>query len=247
MHYLRAALVKPLQLPGLEDLSLLGKNQIPHVTALALPDTWYSGFMDVEAKLHSLQNSDADKTSDKLTDTNDSRLLCAVSRPCEISPSAPSSQLSGACLAAAASAQTPAPLFCTKEFKSNLFASSSFKTNRTHHYSFSSKLPTGECPPTQWQPHDLLLLQFGTGESAKHISAVTQFPLVFPCSFCSLPHFSLTFLFWYTNGGKTHGNMLQSWNYSSLHGYEIKQKIDFPKKSSVDAEIIIFPAIFFFF
>lgn len=33
-HYLRATLVKPLQLPGLEDPSLLWKDQIPHVTAL---------------------------------------------------------------------------------------------------------------------------------------------------------------------------------------------------------------------
>lgn len=204
------------------------KDQIPCVTALALPDTWHTGFTGVEAKLHSLQNRDADKIPDKLKDMKDSRLLCAGSRPWKILPSAPSFPAAAEPAWLLRSQHKLLLQFSAQRSSNPTFLQvPPFKTKRTHHYSSSSKLATGECPATQRQPHDLLL-RFGTGV-CKHIWCCDSFlPIPLPFLFPA-PLFSLTSLFWLSHGRKTNWNMLQSWNYSSLHGFEIKQNIDFPK------------------
>lgn len=184
--------------------------------------------MDVEAKLHSLHNCDADKTSDKLKDTNSSHLPCAVLRPCEISPSAPSFP---------AAAELPWLLRhqhkLLLQFSAQRSSSPTFlqvpPSKQTEHITTHS---TQNFLQVSTPQHDGIPMTSSSSlaqESAKHICAVPQFPLIFPCRFCSLSHFSLTFLFWHTSGGKTNWNMLHSWNYSSLHGFEIKQKINFPK------------------
>lgn len=139
-----------------------GKDQIPQVTVLALPDTWHTGFTGVEAKLHSLQNRDTDKIPDKLKDMNDSRLLCA-DITCKILPSAPSFPAAAEPAWLLQSLHELLLQFSTQGSSNPTFLQvPPFKTNRFHHYSSSSKLATGECPTTWQHPRDSLLW-FGTG------------------------------------------------------------------------------------
>lgn len=178
IHYLRAALVKPLQLPGLDDLSLPGKDQNLPCDSTGFARYLVLRFYGCGSK--ATQPSQLWCRQDIWQVKRHKQqpfALCSVETLRDILISAFLPSRSRASLAAAASAQTPAPVFRTKKFKSNLLASSSFKANWTHHDSFYSKLPTGECPPTQWHPHDLLL-QFGTGVCQAYLCCASVSPRI---------------------------------------------------------------------
>lgn len=147
-----------------------GKDQIPQVTVLALPDTGHTGFTGVEAKLHSLQNRDTDKIPDKLKDMNHSRLLCAGLRPCKTLPSAPSFPAAAEPAWLLQSLHELLLQFSTQG-SSTFLQVPPFKTNRSHHYSSSSKLATGECPTT-WQ-HPPLVWHWSMRST---FDTVTHFP-----------------------------------------------------------------------
>lgn len=127
-HYLRITLVKPLCLPGLEDESLLRKDQIPPQRVLALPYTWYRGSRKWK------QSYMASKPCKVTSWETWTAAVCFVQGwdPVRHGHQLPLSQAQWACLAASAPAGTLAPVFYRRKFKSNLLASSSFQNKQTN-------------------------------------------------------------------------------------------------------------------
>lgn len=181
-HYLRVNLVKSLCLPGLEDESLLCKDQIPWETGLDFPDTWHSGFREWKQRYMAFKTF----KSDKLRHMNGSCLLCAGLRPCELFTLFPSHsepawllQPQNELLLQFSAGRSSNPTF---------WQVLPFKTNQIHHYSSPSNPGTGKCPsnttaspcppPPVWH-----------GSLPNTFDAVTPFPWSL-CHFSSLPHFS---------------------------------------------------------
>lgn len=182
-------LIKPFQLPGLEDLSLRGEGpnspgdsagfarHLAHglygsgskATQPSKPwhrqDTW-------QVKRHEWQPF-ALCSVETLQDVTISSLFPSCSRPC---------------LAATVPAWALAPVLHTRKFKSNLFASSSFQNKpippllillkTCYRWVPRNMAASSWHPPLVW--HWSMRRTFDT---------VTHFPW-FLCHFCSLPHFS---------------------------------------------------------
>lgn len=140
-HYPRIILVKPLCLPGLEDKSLLRKDQIPCETVLAFLDTWHTGFKQWKQSYMAFKTS----KSDQLRDMNSSCLLCVGSRPCEVLPSAPSFPATVSLPGCFSPSMNSCSSFLQEEVEIQPFGRF-FLSKQTHRYSSSSNPGTGKCP-----------------------------------------------------------------------------------------------------